>query len=108
MGARRGYKSFGPQYRSDPPIKERGKAGKKFVWEHLRLQCSLFVCSFLFLFFFGCFVFSLFRAAPMAYGSSKAGVLIRAAAASLHHSHSHTGSKSCLRPTPQLMTTQNP
>ena len=52
MGARRGYKSFGPQYRSDPPIKERGKAGKKFVWEHLRLQCSLFVCSFLFLFLF--------------------------------------------------------
>ena len=42
------------------------------------------------------FVFS--RAAPVAYGVSQARGLIRAVAASLHHSHSHsnTGSKLCL------------
>ena len=48
------------------------------------------------------FFFCLFRAAPLAYGSSKAKGLIEAVAvaAGLHHSHSNTGSEPCLWPTP--------
>ena len=42
-----------------------------------------FVYSFIYLFRF-------FRAAPEAYGSSQVAVLIRAAAAGLHYSHSNT------------------
>ena len=42
------------------------------------------------------------RAAPTTYGSSQARGQIGAVNASLHHSHSNTGSKMCLRPTPQL------
>ena len=42
-------------------------------------------------FFF--FFFCLFRAAPVAYGSSQARGQIGAAAASLHHSHSNEGSE---------------
>ena len=45
------------------------------------------------------FFFCLFRVAPAAYGGSQARGLIRAVAASLHHSHSHARSE----PTPQLM-----
>ena len=37
-----------------------------------------------------------FRAAPEAYGSSQATGQIGAAAASLHHSYSNTGSKPCV------------
>ena len=58
----------------------------------------LFIVLFLFLFL-------LFRAAPSAYGGSQARGQIGAAAASLHHSHSHAGSEPHLRPTPQLMAT---
>ena len=39
------------------------------------------------------FFFGLFRAVPTAYGSSQARSRIRAANASLHHNHSHVGSK---------------
>ena len=39
------------------------------------------------------FFFSLFRAAPVAYGSSAVRGLIRAAAAGLHHSHGNAGSE---------------
>ena len=46
--------------------------------------------------------FCLFRAAPMAYGSSQARGQIRAVAAGLRHSHSNTGSE------PQLMATPDP
>ena len=42
--------------------------------------------------FFFFFPFLLFRAAPMAYGSSQARGRIGAIAAGLHHSHSNTGS----------------
>ena len=42
--------------------------------------------------FLFCFFFCLFRAVPVAYGSSQARGQIRAVAASLHHSHSNTGS----------------
>ena len=51
------------------------------------------------------FIFFLFRAAPMAYGSSQARVPIRNVAAGLHHSHSNVRSKSHLRPTVQLVVT---
>ena len=44
-----------------------------------------------------------FRAAPEAYGSSQARGRIRTTAASLHHSHSNSGSKPCLWPIPQFM-----
>ena len=48
----------------------------------------------------------LFRASPVAYGHSQVRGPIRAAAASLHHSHSHSGTELHWRPTPQLMATQ--
>ena len=47
-----------------------------------------------------CHFWSLFTAAPAAYGSSKSRGWIRAAAADLHHSHSNIGSK------PQLWHTR--
>ena len=53
-------------------------------------QFPLFFCLFVCLFF---------RAAPAAHGDSQAGGQIRATAASLHCSHSNSGSKPCLRPT---------
>ena len=46
--------------------------------------------------------FFLFRAAPVAFGSSQARGRISAVAASLYHSHGNAGSKPCPRPTPQL------
>ena len=48
------------------------------------------------------FFFLLFRATPTPYGSSQARGWIRATAASLDHSHSNTGSKPLLQPTPQF------
>ena len=58
--------------------------------------CSTFLFFFLFLFF------SLFTAAPEAYGICWARVLIITAAASLHHSYTNAGSKPHLWPTLQL------
>ena len=58
--------------------------------------------SFLFVLFF------LFRAIPIAYGSSQARGQIGAAAAGLHYSHSNTGSKPCLQPMPQLVAMLDP
>ena len=49
--------------------------------------------------------FCFYRAAPMAYASSQVRGQIGAIAASLHHSHSNSGSELCLRPTPQLAAT---
>ena len=54
------------------------------------------------------FFFLLFRATPMAYGSSQARGQIRATAAGLCHSHSNAGSKPCLQPTPQLPAMPDP
>ena len=54
------------------------------------------------------FFFWPFRAALGAYGSSQARGQIGATAASLHHSHSNTGSKPHLRPTPQLTAMPDP
>ena len=56
---------------------------------------------------FSNFFFSLFRAAPVAYGDSQAKCPIRTAA-SLHHSHSNAGSKPCLPSTSQLMAISGP
>ena len=53
----------------------------------------LYVLLFIHLFLSANFFFGLFRAAPMAYGSSQARFLIRAVLASLGHSHSNTGSE---------------
>ena len=81
----------------------------------------MFVCLFLFfglvffcffLFFFLSFVFfvvvvvvvivAISLAAPTAYGGSQARGRIGAVATGLRQSHSNTGSKPHLRPTPQL------
>ena len=56
--------------------------------------------------FLFCFVL-LFRAAPAAYGGSRARGGIGAVAAGLRHSHSNSGSKPHLRPTPQLSATRD-
>ena len=63
-----------------------------------------FVCVF---FLFVCLFFCLFKAAPAAYRGYQARGQIgaTAAAAGLCHSHSTVGSKLCLQPTRQLMTT---
>ena len=56
---------------------------------NLKQQCLFsFLSSFL---FFCLFVFS--RASPLAYGGSQARGLIGAEAASLHQSHSNSGSE---------------
>ena len=57
----------------------------------------------LFYFFFG-----LFRAAPMACGSSKGSGGIRAVVASLRHSHSNAGPEPHLQPTAQLTVALDP
>ena len=55
-----------------------------------------------------CVCVCLFRAAPVAYGSSQARGQTGAVAASLCHSHSNARSKLCLRLTLQLMATPDP
>ena len=59
--------------------------------------------SFFFLFFCG-----LFRAAPAAYGGSQGRGPIGAVATGLSQSHSNTGSKPHLRPTPQFRAMPDP
>ena len=54
------------------------------------------------------FVFKIFKTTTMAYGSSQAMGRIRDAAASLHHSHSNSGTKVCLQPTPHLTVALDP
>ena len=68
-----------------------------------KLEDSLLVRQVDFFFFF-----LLFRASLAAYGSSQARGRIGAVASGLHHSHSNTGSKPCLQPTPQLTVTPDP
>ena len=50
----------------------------------------------------------IFRAALVAYAGSQARGLIGAVATGLHHSPSNAKSEPHLRPTPQLMATQDP
>ena len=54
------------------------------------------------------FFLNLFRATPMANGSSQASGRIRAVTASLHHSHSNAGSEPHLWPTPHPRATLDP
>ena len=56
---------------------------------------NFLVEDILFAVFCFCFCF-FFRTTPMAYGGSQARGQIGAAAAGLHHSHSHTISEPCL------------
>ena len=66
---------------------------KVLAWEvHAHSQGR----QLLFVLVFGVFCLFLFRAVPAAYGGSQARGRIRAAAASLHQSHSHA------RPKPHL------
>ena len=53
-------------------------------------------------------VFCLLSAAPTTYAGPQVRGQIGPIAASLHHSHSNAGSKSCLQPTPQLTETTDP
>ena len=66
-----------------------------------KIQCTI---SNLFVFLY----FWLFRAAPMAHGSSQPRGRIRTTAAGLCHSHSNAGSKLHLRPTLELRATPDP
>ena len=63
---------------------------------------NLLMSSFFFPLFF------LYRAAPVAYGSSQVKGGIRPAAASLHHSHSNARSEPHLQPMPWLVAMQDP
>ena len=77
------------------------------VLHHLDyLSCVNFLYSFFFLSFF--VVVAISWATPVAYGGSQARGQIRAVAAGLHHSHSNTGSKPRLQPTPQLTVMLDP
>ena len=64
-------------------------------WKMMRgFCCSFFLSFFLSLFLpFFLFFLCLFRATPMAHGSSQARGPIGATAAGLHHSHSNARSK---------------
>ena len=57
---------------------------------------------------FTLFVFCLFKAAPMAYGSFQARVLIRATVARLGHSHINARSEVRLQPIPQVTAMPDP
>ena len=76
-----------------------------FLFIFLKKLTYLFISKF-YLFFFCLVVFS--RAAPSACGGSQARGRIRAVATSLCQSHSNSGSKLRLRPTPQLTATTDP
>ena len=66
--------------------------------------CKGPMLAYLFFFFF----FFFFRALPAAHEISQAKGQIRAAAASLYHSHGNMGSELYLQPTPKLTATVDP
>ena len=66
------------------------------------LPCNLLYLTFYFIFL------SFSRAAPATYGGSQARGLISAVATCLCQSHSNSGSKLSLRPTPQLTAMPDP
>ena len=68
-------------------------------WGHLRSSSHLFIYLFTYLFIFVFLGLSI----PRARESSQARDPNGAVATSLHHSHSNTGSRPRLRPTPQLI-----
>ena len=66
------------------------------------------ICHYqIYSFFFSFCLFAFFKAAPVAYGGSKARGLIGAIAAGPRHSHNNAGSELHLQPTPQLTATQD-
>ena len=67
--------------------------------DHIEKQFIFYL--FIYYYYFCLLLF--FRTTPVAYGGSQARGLIRAVAASQHHSHSDGGSEPRLPPTPQLM-----
>ena len=67
------------------------------------IYMSLYYFGYLFI-----YLFLLFVAAPVAYGSSQARGQIGALAAGLQYSHSNVGSKPHLRPTLKLTVTPDP
>ena len=73
---------------------------------HRKIMISLTSSFSFFLFFFP--PLFLLMATLVAYGSSQVRGLIGAAAADLHRSHSHAGSKPHLRLTPQLAAMLDP
>ena len=76
---------------------------KNSVYSLFSVVSKLLICTTAFI-----YLLSLFRATPAAYGRSPARRQIEAAAATLHHSHSHARSEPGLRPTPQLTATPDP
>ena len=82
-----------------PPFYETQELGQIRKSYHIHFYFLIF--NFIYLFF-------LFRAAPLAYGSSQARGQIGATISSLHHSHSNTGSKPRLQATPQLTAKPDP
>ena len=64
--------------------------------------------GFILCFYFYIYLFSLFRATPLAYGGSQARGPIGAVAASLCQSHSNSGSELHLQTTPQLTAMLDP
>ena len=83
--------------------------GGLFLWGVSLCRFNIFVARAVFFLIFLLFcLFAFSRAAPMAYGGSQARGLIGAAAASLHQSHSNSGSEPRLQPTPQVTATPDP
>ena len=81
-----------------------GLVQTRFAMHTLEEELELsFISGFCFVSF--CFAFCLFRATPVARGSSQARGQVGAAAAVLHHSHSNAGSEPRLQPIPQLTPT---
>ena len=72
--------------------------------EMVNFMLYVFYHHILFLFYF----FGFFQDAPTAYGGSQARGEIGAIAAGLCHSHSKSGSKALLKPTPQLIAKLDP
>jgi len=73
------------------------------------LACISLRLFFSFQWFFCLFVcFLLFRATPVAYGSSHARGQTGTKAAGICHTCSNVGSEPCLGPTPQLMAMPDP
>ena len=75
-----------------------------WIFQGVKWRWHFFPFIYLFIFF----VFCLFRAASVAYGSSQARSQVRAVANSICHSHRNVESEPCLWQTQQLMATPDP
>ena len=81
---------------------------KKFFKKIMKIWGTDISVNGMFLSIYLFFFWSFFRASLTANGGSQARGWMRAAAASLCHSHRNAGSEPCLHPTPQLMATPDP